>query len=391
MATLAAGMDFAWSSRQRDLYDAAVEAGRRISAARDRRPGEAVGDGAFCAETWREASEFGLTGLDVPTEYGGLGLDCLTTARVLEGFGKGCADLGLLFSAAAHLFACCGPIVSSGSPTLRARLLPRLAQGQSIGANAITEPEAGSDVLALRTLASRDGDGYSISGEKTLVTNGPVADVTVVYACTQPGGGYLSLSAFAVERDTSGFLVSEPFAKVGLRGSPTGSVYLQDSFVPAENLLGAEGQGALIFKAAIQVERACLFAAYLGAMARQLEDVLSFARERRQFGRAIGKNQAISHRIVDMKLRLESARMLVYRACWQLDRGRDAAVEASLAKIAVSEAAIRSGLDAIQIHGGLGVMSEVGVDRSLRDALPATVVSGTSEIQRDIIAARLGL
>lgn len=380
-------MEFAWSNEQCELYEAAVEAAARIAQVGGQGPEGSV----FSAEAWRAAGEFGLTGLDVPVEHGGLGLDCLTTARVLEGFGEGCTELGVLFSATAHLFACCGPIANAGSLALQERLLPHLARGEWIGANAITESEAGSDVLALSTRARRDGDGYRITGEKTLVTNGPVADVTVVYACTQPGGGYLSLSAFAVERNTPGFLAGEPFAKVGLKGSPTGSVYLRDSHVPRESLIGAEGQGALIFKAAMQVERACLFAIYLGAMARQLKEVVGFAKERRQFGRPIGKNQAVSHRIVDMSLRLEAARLLVYRACWLLDQGRDAMVEVSLAKIAVSEAAIQSGLDAIHIHGGLGVISETGIDRSLRDALPATIVSGSSEIQRDIVAARLGL
>lgn len=384
-------MDFAWSSQQIELYEAAVEAGQRTNGALNAASGRNAGNRGFSVEAWRAVSKFGLAGLNVSVDYGGLGLDALTTARVLEGFGKGCRDLGLLFSAAAHLFACCGPIARAGAPALRERFLPRLARGEAIGANAITESEAGSDVQALRTTASRDGDRYRITGEKTLVTNAPVADITVVYACTQPGGGYLSLSAFAVERDTPGFFAGQPFGKVGLQGSPTGSVYLRDSPVPRENLIGVEGQGALIFKSAMQVERACLFAVYLGTMARQLDEVLRFAKERRQFGRPIGKNQAISHRIVDMKLRLEAARMLVYRACWLLDNGGDAMVEASLAKLAVSEAAIQSGLDAIQVHGGLGVMVETGIDEPLRDALPATVVSGTSEIQRDIVAARLGL
>jgi L-prolyl-PCP dehydrogenase len=384
-------MDYAWSTEQHDLHAAAVEAGAHIAAMRGGAEAEDSGDGGFSAEAWHAASEFGLTGLDLPVEYGGLGLDCLTTARVLEGFGEGCKRLGLLFSACAHLFACCGPIARAGNPVLRGRLLPRLARGELIGANAITESHAGSDILALRTLANPYGEGYQITGEKTLVTNGPVADVTIVYARTNPGDGYLSLSAFVVERDTPGFLAGKPFAKVGLSGSPTGSVYLQESPVPRENLIGAEGQGALIFKAAMQAERACLSAGYLGAIARQLEDVVCFAAERRQFGRAIGKNQAISHRIVDMKLRLEAARLLVYHACWLLDRGRDAMVEVSLAKIAVSEAAVQSGLDAIHIHGGLGVMSAKGIDGLLRDALPATIASGTSEIQRDIVAARLGL
>jgi L-prolyl-PCP dehydrogenase len=373
-------MEFEWSSEQRELYEAALETGGRMA-----------GEGGFSAASWRAAAEFGLAGLDVPTEHGGLGLDWLTTARVLEGLAAGGADLGLLFSAAAHLFACCGPIARAGSPGLRDRLLPSLSRGEAIGANAITEAEAGSDVLALRTTASRDDGGYRLDGHKTLVTNAPVADVTVVYARTRADAGYLSLSAFAVERGAPGLQAGRPMEKVGLRGSPTGSLYLSDTPVPGENLIGAEGQGGPIFRAAMQVERACLFAAYLGAMARQLGDAVRFARERRQFGRAIGANQAISHRVVDMKLRLEAARMLVYRACWLLDRGSDAAVASSLAKIAVSEAAVQSGLDAIQIHGGLGIASEAGIDGPLRDALPATIASGTSEIQRDIVAAGLGL
>ncbi len=384
-------MDFEWSPQQRELHRAAVEVGARVGELGDASPRDSPKAGDFSAQAWRVACEFGLAGLDVPLEYEGLGLDCLTTARVLEGFGEGGSRLGLLFSVSAHLFACCRPIVQSGSGALRERLLPRLAKGELIGANAITESEAGSDIMAVRTRAGRDGDGYRINGEKTLVTNGPIADVTVVYASTDPSGGYLSLSAFAVERDTPGLLAGQPFAKSGLRDSPTGSIYLQECPVPCECLIGAEGQGALIFRAAMQVERACLFAAYLGAMAGQLAQVVEFANTRRQFGRAIGKNQAISHRIVDMKLRLESARLLLYRACWLLDRGSEAMIEVSLAKLAASEAAVQSGLDAIRIYGGSGVISETGVDRLLHDALPATVASGTSEIQRNIVAAGLGL
>lgn len=383
-------MEFSWTTEQSELHAAAREAGCRVAAqaARDAGPD---GRESFGRDNWRAVGELGLTGLDVPLEYGGLGLTYLTTARVLEGFGEGCAGLGLAFSVAAHLFACCGPIAAAGSKELCARLLPALARGERIGANAITESDAGSDVLALRTAASRQTDCYRISGEKTLVTNGPIADVTVVYARTQHGAGYLSLSAFAVERDTPGYVVGAPFAKIGLHGSPTSSIYLNDSPVSHDNLIGAEGQGALIFRSAMQAERACLFAAYLGAMSRQLEQTVAFAKERRQFGRPIGKNQAVSHRIVDMKLRLDAARLLVYRACWLLDNGRDAAIEVSLAKIAVSEGAVQSGLDAVQVHGGLGVMSEAGIDRMLRDSLPATIVSGTSEMQRDIVAGRLGL
>lgn len=381
-------MDFAWSAEQDELRTAARAVAERLPQPVER---ESDAVGGFSRAAWDAVAGFGLTGLSVPAGDGGLGLDHLTTAYVLEGFGEGCRDLGLLFSAGAHLFACCGPIARSARAPLRSRLLPQLATGRWIGANAMTESEAGSDLLAIKTRAVRDGACYRISGEKAFVTNGPVADVIVVYASTDPAGGYLSLSAFAVARDTRGLEIGAPLAKCGLDGSPIGSVYLDDCVVSSENMIGREGQGSLIFQASMHVERACIVAGYLGAMARCLGEVVTFARERRQFGRPIGRNQALSHRIAKMKLRLEAARLLVYRACWELDRGRDAALASSLAKVAVSDAAIRLGLDVIHINGGMGVMSETGIDRLLRDSLPSTIFSGTSEMQLDIVAGKLGL
>lgn len=381
-------MDFAWTAGQEELFAGARAAGARIG----RGSAQAHNGGrAFAREDWRACGELGLLGLCLPREHGGLGLDLLTTARVVEGFGEGCEDMGLLFSACAHLFACCVPIAESGSEELKRRLLPLLASGEWVGANAITEPEAGSDVLAMRTRARRDGDVYRLTGSKAYVTNGPLADVAVVYATTTPGAGYLSLGAFAVELTTPGVTRGEPLEKIGLQSSPVGSVYFDDCPVPVGNRLGAEGQGTVVFDRSMQHERACLFAAYLGGMQRQLARAIEFASSRRQFGRPIGKNQAISHRIANMKLRLEAARHLVYRACWSTDRGEDAALAVSLAKLAVSEAAVRSGIDAIQIHGGLGVIAGAGVDTGLRDAVPGTIFSGTSELQREIVAARLGL
>jgi L-prolyl-PCP dehydrogenase len=377
-------MDFSWTAQQEELHRAALE------LARGRLATNGAADG-FDRAAWRACAEFGVLGLPVPERYGGLGLDLLTSARVLEALGEGCEDTGLLFSACAHVFACCVPLADRAAPPVKERLLPRLASGAAVGANAITEAEAGSDVLALRTSAARDGDRYRLNGVKTYVTNGPVADTFVVYACTDPGAGYLGLSAFVVERDAAGLECGQPFAKTGLSGSPVASLYLDECEVPVDQRLGAEGQGALIFKASMLAERACLFAVYLGVMERELGRCVDYARTRRQFGRPIGKNQAISHRIADMKLRLDGARLLLYRACWQLDRGEDATLAASLAKVAVSEAAVQSGLDAVRIHGGLGVMAETGIDRGLRDALPATIFSGTSEMQRDLIAGRLGL
>ncbi len=385
-------MDFNWTAEQKDLHAAARDIARHLPTPAPQDPQAAQLRGhTFHRPAWDAAARFGLAGLNVPQENGGLGLDLLTTAYVLEGFGEGAGDLGLLFSTAAHLFACTGPIAGAATDAVKAALLPGLAKGNLIGANAMTESEAGSDILAIKTTAIRDGANYRITGEKAYITNGPIADVALIYASTDSRGGYLSLSAFVLPRDTDGLVVGAPLVKSGLASSPMASIYLDDCVVPAENLVGAEGQGSLVFQASMQAERACLVAGYLGSMQHCLDEVVKFARERRQFGRPIGKNQAISHRVARMKLRLEAARLLVYRACWLLDNGPDALLASSLAKLAASEAAIKLGLDAIHISGGLGVMSDTGIDQLLHDALPSTIFSGTSEMQLDIIAGKLGL
>jgi len=381
-----ARMDFSWSPEQEELYERALRFAReRLSA------GPPSSHEPFSREEWRTLGEFGFLGLCLPSAQGGLGLDALTTARVVEALGRGCADTGLVFSAMAHLFACAMPILEHGNQAQRERMLPRLASGEWMGANAISEPEAGSDAFALKTRAERVEGGYVLSGTKSWVTNAPLADVFLVYAVTRPGAGFMGISAFLVERGTPGLTLGQPLEKVGLTRAPLAPIYLQECRVPSSALLGAEGKGAAIFRGSMQWERACLFAAYVGVMERTLERTVDFARQRRQFRRAIGKNQAVSHRIADMKQRLEASRLLLYRACWKMGRGEDATLEVSLAKLAVSEAAVQSGLDAMQIHGGMGVIPEVGVERILRDALPSTLFSGTSEMQRDIIAAKLGL
>lgn len=377
-------MDFRWSTEQQEFYD------RVVSFARTRLTHDPASH-QFSRDAWRALGEFGLLGLCIPERYQGLGLDSLSTAHAMEALGRGCRDAGLVFSAAAHLFACVLPIQLHGEDELRARLVARLATGDAIGANAITEAEAGSDAFALKTRAVRDGDFFVLDGAKTFVTNGPVADVFVVYASTSPSDGYLGISAFAVEKGTPGLSVGQPFAKMGLTTSPVSSIYLESCRVPAQHLLGGLGKGAAVFSESMSWERSCLFALYIGSMERQLDETIAFARERRQSGRPIGKFQAISHRIADMKLRLEGARLLLYRACWLRDQDVDATLEISLAKLAVSEAAIQSSLDAIQIHGGSGFVAETGVERALRDAIPSTIFSGTSEIQRNLIAQRLGL
>ena len=378
-------MDFTWSDTQRE-FAASIARFARERLTRS----SATGPG-FDRQRWQLCGDFGLLGLCVPTAHGGLGLDALSTAFSMEAFGRGCDDFGLVFSAAAHLFACVCPIVHHGSPELKERYLGGLSRGTLVGANAISEAGAGSDVTSLATRAVRDGDSYVLDGVKTYVTNGPVADVYIVYATTAPEDGLFGTSAFVVPRDTPGLVASAPYEKHGLSAAPLGSVQLDGCRVPASNRIGGEGRGRSVFTTSMLWERSCLFAGYLGAMERQIERAIEHARERKQFGRPIASFQAVSHRIVDMKLRLESARLLTYRACWGLDRGGDATLDVALAKLAVSEAAVQSALDSIRIHGGMGVLAETGIGYALWEAVPSLIFSGTSEIQRELIARKLGI
>lgn len=347
-------------------------------------------EGFYTREQWRHCGKAGLLGLSLPRDYGGQGLDALTSARCVEAFGHVCEATGLVFAASAHLFACATPIHAHASEEVKTRVLPALCSGEAVGANAITEWEAGSDVGALRTTAERDGDVYVLNGTKSFVSNGPAADVFVVYATVDPALGPLGITGFVVERDQPGVAVGEPLAKMGLASCPASEVYFEDCRVPAVNRLGSEGQGGQIFQASMQWERACLFAGYLGLMDRLLDRCIEHARTRRQHGRAIGRNQAVSHRIVDMKVRLDAARLLLYRACWGMDNG-GSAMDVSISKLAVSEAVVQTSLEAIQLFGSLGYLVDAGIERALRDAVPSTIFSGTSEMQRELIARELGL
>ncbi|NES70646.1 MAG: acyl-CoA dehydrogenase, partial [Okeania sp. SIO2D1] len=243
----------------------------------------------------------------------------------------------------------------------------------------------------IKTQATLEGEEYVLNGLKSYVSNAPIADVFVIYATTNPSYGHMGISAFVVEKEKAGIVIGEPFETMGLNSSLISTVEFKDCRVPKSHRIGEEGKGTNIFAKSMEWERSCLFATYVGMMERQLETTINHASKRKQFRKTIGKNQAISHRIVDMKLRLEAARLLIYRACWLMDRGEDAVMEVSLAKLAVSEAAIQSSLDAIQIHAGRGYLTQIGIEQNLRDAVPSTIFSGTSEIQRDLVAKKLGL
>jgi len=347
--------------------------------------------GTFTRQAWGACATFGVLGMPIPERYGGLGLGLSSLLAVMEGLGYGTHDQGLLFSLNAHLWTNSIPILTYGTEAQRSRWLPGLCDGSLIGANAASEPEAGSDVFAMRTRAVRDGDDYVLSGTKMFVTNAPVADVFVAYATIDPALGPMGVTGFIVEATTRGVSISPPLHKMGLRSSPMAEVIFDGCRIPAENRLGREGRGVEVFECSMEWERGCILASCLGVMRRQLENSVRHARERRQFGRAIGKNQSVANRIVDMKLRLETSRPLVYRLGTLKDRGQEAMLEAAMAKLHVSQSYVQSSLDAIQIFGGYGYMTEQRVERDLRDAVGSTLYSGTSEIQRNIIARALGL
>lgn len=379
-------MDFSWTPEQEDIYQRIVHETRHQLERTD-----VAASRLWTRGHWRQCGAMGLLGLSIPRVFAGQEYNAMTTAHAIEAFGYACEDMGLVFSVAAHLFACATPIAAYGTRALQTRVLPDLATGELVGANAITEREAGSDAFALKTTARRDGASYVLQGSKSYVSNGPVADLFVVYASTNLAHGYLGVTAFALERGTPGLTVGEPLQKMGLTSTPACELLFDACRVPEDHRLGEEGQGARIFQHSMQWERSCLFASYVGQMQRQLERCIAYARERRQFGKPLGRHQAVAHRLADMKLRLEAARFLLYRACWLLDQGSDATLAISLAKLAVSEAAVQGGLDAIHIHGARGFSEEYGIEQMLRDAIPSTLFSGTSEIQRDIIAGELGL
>lgn len=381
-------MDFSPSEDQQALRAAVVEFAREEL---DGDFGDREREGVFSRAAWQKCADFGLLGLPISQEYGGAGSGILTTMLALEALGYGCQDNGLIFSLNAQLWAVETPIARFGTDEQRQRYLPELCSGALIGAHAMSEPGSGSDAFALSTAARETASGYVLSGSKTFVTNAPEADVFLVFATTNRERGFAALCAFLVPRDTPGLTVGGHLSKMGLRTSPMAEVFLDECEVPHEQLLGRPGGGMAIFNHSMRLERSCILASCLGTMERQLERSVIYAKERKQFGEAIGSFQAVSHRIVDMKLRLETARLLLYRLGWLFDEGKSPTLEAALAKLHLGESFLQSSLDAVQIHGGYGFMTEYGLERDVRDAVGARLYSGTSEIQRNIVATSLGL
>lgn len=386
-------MNFSWSKQQNELREAITEFAK--SSLND---GLVERDRAseFNRVGWDACAKMGIHALPIPEEYGGLGFDAVTTVGVLEALGYGCKDNGLAFSINAHLWTAELPILGFGTAEQKQKYLPRLVSGEWIGGNAMTEPGSGSDAYSLRTTATLEGDCYKLNGSKTFITNGSVADLLVVFATVDPNKGPRGVSAFLVEtrRDgklVPGLMIGKKIEKMGMRTSPMSELFFDDLEVPVENRLGKEGAGRNLFTDSMTWERGCILAPAVGAMQRTLDACIEYSRQRKQFGQSIGDFQLVSSKLVDMKLRVETSRSLLLQAAWIKDQGKSTFMEAALAKLWISESWVACAQDAIQIHGGYGYTTEYEIERELRDATGSKLYSGTSEVQRAIIAPLLGL
>lgn len=377
-------MDFSLNDEQTEIRESVIRFARQI-------PLESSLESGFPRDAWRKCAEMQLIALPFPEAYGGCGVDFLTTVVATQAFGYACRDAGLVHAICTQIL--CGMQINSfGSEALRSRYLPPLVRGEKIFAQAITEPGSGSDALGMRTRAEHITDGYLLNGTKTFISNGPIADVALVFAVTNPDVNRIgAISCLAVEKEMTGFTRCPPMEKMGLTTLQNGELVFADCAVPAENLVGREGQGAILFNESMEWERGLLPAAHLGTLERVLETSVAYSRDRSAFGQPIGKFQAVSSKIAEMKIALELGRLMLYKVATMKDQRKRAALEASIAKLFISEALKKSCLDAVQIHGGYGYMREYEIERDLRDSIAATIYSGTSEMQQNIIARLIGL
>jgi len=278
-----------------------------------------------------------------------------------------------------------------GTEEQKRDLVPKLVSGEWVAGDCITEPEAGSDALNMQTTAIKSEGDYILNGEKQYIGFAPIADVLLVLAKTNPEMGSWGISAFLVKGDSEGVYRSPNKNKMGLRTLPSGSVTFSDCRVPESSRLGAEGVGLSMFNSTMEWERSFILCSHIGAMERQLEECVEYARNRKQFGKSIGSFQSISNRVANMRLRLETCRLLLYKCAWLKQQGESAALESAMANLHASESMLESSLAAVRVFGGKGYQSEFGIERELRDAVGGVIYAGTSDIQRNLIARMLGL
>jgi isovaleryl-CoA dehydrogenase len=342
---------------------------------------------SFPTDLWRKMGGLGLLGVTVEEEYGGAGLGYLEHAVAMEEISRGSASVGLSYGAHSNL--CVNQIRRNGNEAQKRRYLPKLISGEHVGALAMSEPGAGSDVVSMRLRADRKGDRYALNGTKMWITNGPDADVLVVYAKTDPAAGPRGITAFLVEKGFKGFSTGPKLDKLGMRGSNTGELIFQDCEVPEENVLGAVGRGVNVLMSGLDYERAVLAAGPLGIMQSCLDVVVPYVHERQQFGQPIGAFQLVQGKIADMYTTLNACRAYVYAVNRACDRGQTTRKDAAGAILYAAEKATQVALDAIQLLGGNGYINDFPTGRLLRDAKLYEIGAGTSEIRRMLIGREI--
>ena len=343
--------------------------------------------GEFDFQSFRKLGDFGILGLHFPENLGGSDADVVTTVMTGEALGEAGVDGGLTLAYGAHTFLCADTIFSHGTDVQREKYIPKLASGEWIGCMGLTEPGAGSDVASMTTRAEKRGDRYVLNGNKMFITNGPVADVAVVYAKTEKELKHAGVSGFIVEKGTPGFSAGKNIIKMGVRTSHTSELIFEDCQIPAENLIGHEGAGFLMAMQTVEWDRSALLAPFVGGMTYVFNKCIQYAKERYQFGRPIAQFQAIKHKLADIKIFIEAARSLVYRIAWCKDQGRPLNhLEAAVAKLFIGDWSLGPANDAVTLHGGYGYCHEYDVERAFRDGRLAPIGGGTSEIAKKIIS-----
>ena len=380
-------MDFSYNKSQQEFRKAVIQFSKESEDVLQTNARELDLSAEFNREGWDKCGAFGIQGGPVPTEFGGGGLDLLTFTAGLEALGENCRDNGLMFSIGAHVLACELPILSFGTQEQKEQWLPDLCSGKKVASIAIAEEQGSSDAFNVQTEATEKDGGYVLNGKKSYITNAPFFDVALVFA--RISGPEPKVVCLLVDKDTSGLTRAPAMDTIGLKTSPFGDIVFKDCWVDKKNQLGASGQ--LVFMAAMEWERGCIMAPLIGAMQRQIRECVQRVTDRKQSGESLGTNQAVSHRIVEMKMRAELARLMLYNFASTKQTKRRANQEAVMTKLYASEAILQNSLDAMQIHGGYGYTLDAGYEKEVRDALGLRIASGTSDIQRNIIAKWLKL
>jgi alkylation response protein AidB-like acyl-CoA dehydrogenase len=343
----------------------------------------------FPFEKWKLCGEFGLLALPISEEFGGQGYNMLDTALSIEELARGCMDEGLVFSICANLLACLIPIYKFGTLEQKNKYIKDIVEGNKICGNAITEADAGSDLKSMKTKVIKDDEGFSLKGAKIFVSNGPVADIFIVYGKHEKGLAMLDTSAFIVEKDDLGVENGQKFDKMGIRTCQLGEILLNNCKIESDRLLGKEKMGMSIFNYSMLWERIIMSAYHLGAMKQQYELVLDYANKRKQFNDKIISFSRVSDKLIDMQMKIELSELLLYKTCWKYDNDEFQNADASKCKLYISDSKVKNSLDAVQIFGAYGYLKESQIEKQLRDSISAKIYSGTSEIHRKIIAESL--